>query len=349
MSNWKKFFSKQEFHGWISNAGLLMIEKVFREAQDLQVISNQTYSQILSDLSVNVNQDLTTIIRCFYTKYKLNFDPNHWQTVNSLSVCKVLEKKLQSANQPDKLQRIRSLGWRVREAEPILKFLKEARNVAAHDMSPRKTKGWLTLVPASVIRITEICPHPKNTNDLVNDILTSCHEQILVQLELDNISSTTDQTEIPKPQESASGGPNHENVIELQLDRIEEMLAQQSKSPLATKENNTDKVSKSFEVEDIEPPEIDWLTPAMLKQELLSLKEDCFSRFKDDVELSPKRNFFQGPCINNIIAFRPMMAKEVIRLPDFGWRYKENIGVLGKQFNYYSKTLDELLSRVDWD
>ena len=87
----------------------------------------------------------------------------------------------------------------------------------------------------------------------------------------------------------------------------------------------------------------------MLKQELIALKQECANEFSQYVELGPKHNLFQKAMISDILSYRPGSAVEVLRLPDFGWRYKENISTLGQQFKFFEVRMDELLKRVDWD
>ncbi len=349
MNDWQTFFSDRAFHACLSNAAVLMVEKAFREARDVDVISDDVYELIWADLSDKVNKDLTVTLRCFYNKYDLNFDPQGWRSVNALSICRVVQNKLENSNKREQLQKIRSLGWRVREAEPLFKLLKEARNIAAHDFRNRSATGWSALIPATVLRVLEICPHPKNENAPVTKITAECEAQLRRVLG-EHLSVQVNGSDEPNSSAGAQKSAGKDaNSIAKSLDRIEQMLTQTSVAVDARVRDDDSSLVPEAQSDELDLPDIDWITPIMLKQELLALKQECASQFSQDVELGPKHNFFQKAMIADVMSFQPSFAAEVLRLPDFGWRYKENISSLGRQFKFFETRIDELLKRVDWD
>ena len=349
MDEWQKFFSNNTFHACLSNAAILLVEKAFREAKEVDVISSEVHQSVWDNLSDKVNKDLTVSLRCFYDKYDLNYDPLGWRSVNVLSICRVVQKKLEETDQREKLQKSRSLGWRVREAEPLFKLLREARNIAAHDLSNRSAIGWSTLIPATVLRVLELCPHPKNENAPIEEMTSECEAQLKQILGQHFSDQSNNSDELNGSAEQGTPTRQDTKSLETSLDRIEQLLLQQNAVDNPKAEDGEIVSGADVQSEDVQLPDVDWITPAMLKQELLALKQECANEFSQYVELGPKHNLFQKAMISDILSYRPGSAVEVLRLPDFGWRYKENISTLGQQFKFFEVRMDELLKRVDWD
>jgi len=337
MTDWQIFVSSGAFQSCISNCCILLVEKAFREAKDTDVVESSTYQAVCADLRACVNKDLTTSTKSLYKKYPLKYDPQGWGSANCLSISRVVQKKLEQLNHSERLQKARSFGWRVREAEPIFKLLKEARNVAAHDMRPREEAGWQLIIPSSVIRITELCPHSR---DQISDI-----EQ-MNKVALDQIRSLQINEMTPEDGAEVDEGLEQYKDLVQRLDIVQQIL--QSSARNVPKQSDTGLYHEQ-ESEEISPPEQEWITPQLLKKELLKLKEDCKARFVDNVEYSHSKNFFQLALVNDVMTFKPASSKECLRLSNFGWRYQENIHELGVQYKHYRDAIDELLKRVDWD
>ena len=337
MTEWQIFVSSGTFQSCLSNCCILLVEKAFREAKDTDVVEKSTYQAVYADLQACVNKDLTTSTKCLYKKYPLKYDPQGWGSVNCLSVPRIIQRKLEQLNHSERLQKIRSFGWRVREAEPIFKLLKEARNVAAHDMRPRNDPGWQLIIPSSVIRITELCPHPRNQ---ISDI-EEMNRIALNQLQSIQTNDFSQEDE-SQPADSA----DQYRDLAQRLDIIQEML---QTSVQNIPQRTVVGVDYDGDPEDVSLPEKEWITPQILKKELLRLRQDCKSRFVEVEEYAHTKNFFQLALVSDIMTFKPSSSEECLRLPNFGWRYQEGIHELGVQYKHYRNVVDELLKTVDWD
>ena len=102
-------FSNNTFHACLSNAAILLVEKAFREAKEVDVISSEVHQSVWDNLSDKVNKDLTVSLRCFYDKYDLNYDPLGWRSVNVLSICRVVQKNSKKQTR-EKLQKVDHLA-----------------------------------------------------------------------------------------------------------------------------------------------------------------------------------------------------------------------------------------------
>ena len=103
------------------------------------------------------------------------------------------------------------------------------------------------------------------------------------------------------------GTPTRQDTksLETSLDRIEQLLLQQNAVNNLNAEDGEIVSGADVQPDDVQMPDIDWITPAMLKQELLTLKQDCANEFPQDVELGPKHNLFQKAMISDILSYRP--------------------------------------------
>jgi hypothetical protein len=342
MSDWLKIFSDNKYHSLISNCALLIVERVFREGRDCGLISTLAYDEIYNEISFLVHKDLTTAIKSFYIKKPMQVAIGNWSDVNALSLPRSIEIFLREQKRPvEPIELVKSLGWRIREAEPLFKLLQTARNASLHDFRERNQLGWELVVPASVIRVLEICPIPKNSQIVVEELSAFCVNQIKMR-------SSSNEFE---PVEVEQNFPNSVGEeLSKKIDRIEEMLLHQKNNPIHPNANVSVKNDSGENSEpEAQAPQIDWITPQVLKRELLGLKKQSEELFSDVRDFGPAYNFFQNAIIMDIIEHRPKDAAEVLRLPDVGWRHKEKPDVLGKQFKYFRTSIDQLLKRVDWD
>ena len=342
MSDWLRIFSDNKYHSLISNCALLIVERVFREGRDCGLISTVTYDEIYNEISFLVHKDLTTAIKSFYIKKPMQKAIGNWFDVNVLSLPRAMETFLREQKRPtEQIELVKSLGWRIREAEPLFKLLQTARNASLHDFRERNQLGWELVIPASVIRVLEICPIPKNSQSVVEELSTFCVGQIQGR-------SANNEIEPIQVEQNLPNSVGEE--LSKKIDRIEEMLLNQKNHPtspiveISIEKNNEENSELEAQV-----PQIDWITPQVLKGELLGLKKQSEELFSDVRENGPAYNFFQNAIIMDILEHRPKDAAEVLRLPDVGWRHKEKPDVLGKQYKYFKASIDQLLTRVDWD
>ena len=206
------------------------------------------------------------------------------------------------------------------------------------------------------MRLIEICPTNQLPKERVGELERLCREQISTVLSLDNELPSQQITEPIEMPSSAKMSVDNQNIdaIDAKLDLILEKI-----SIFAADDNSRDideDVGSEEDLDIVEPhaePEkynkIDYLTPKMVRDQLIRLSHKADLSLVEDAVLSPNEKLLQIAIIEEIIFHKTQEISEIFELPDVNWRYKRYSNSMKKQLETLGKDIQSILDRAVWE
>ena len=252
---------------------------------------------------------------------------------------------------------LRNLTNRFYEAEKLFGLLRNARNVAAHDLREHSEAGWCLSILASVVRVLEICDFPKDTTDAVDHLRSYCISAI----------TTVFSDGKSAPGNMAERGPANGEVVKSNVsshpetrtrfvdeitDTITERLYEKFGQPVTVQgdmspQSNLDG-EEQFGIDGANFAN-DSISPETLRQELLALKGEIDSSFAQELDWpGPEAHILQRAIINDVMLHKPRSLEDWKRTPDTAWRYVKHKVLMDRQLAKFGSRVNGLLASTAW-
>ena len=359
-TNWRLFFSEPQFHGRICKSIILLLVEILAAANKSNIISKIELKNKLVELRGELNSDITKVYQLFFTECTLqtSFGGFNKAKLKDL-VWKIRDQN--SEHFKNNKDRLLFLNWKVREAQPIALFLREARNAQSHDTAARQQIGWLLSIPANILRLLELCPGEKEKEEEYEKLRSVCLNQINEALDFNSGQSDANSQQDNKTINVSDESSQTENLSDItsKLDKILNIVSTKALVQNVNPNKNKDAPKKieRLTLEEEEPetttdneyPEIELLTPQMVRNELDKLASEHNQNYEGFDYDIPAENFLQIAIIQEILSGRPKNSDEILTLPDVSWRISDYKASMQKQFDILKPKLEDILNRAVWD
>lgn len=354
--DWRIYFQNREYHSILSRSVLDLLKIVVHFSRNGGLISERKADSYKQRIVQARSSDLSQVYKLFYMDCESQVLIRGHYNCKLIWLLRALEQHESEYVEQNK-DKIVFLSWRLREAEILCKFLKEARNAQAHDTNPRQHLGWLISIPSNILRLIEICPTNQLSQEHVGELEDLCREHIARALLPDVALSspqTTEASDMPTHAE-LSGANLNLGSIEAKLDLILETVSAHTAVNTSIVEVNAMDPEEG-NLNELEPEsvteiynKIDYLTPKMVRDQLLRLSRKADSTLVDDLVLSPNEKLLQIAVIEEIIFHKTQKISEIFDLPDVNWRYKRYSNSMKKQLEALGQEIQSILDRAVWE
>ena len=359
-TNWRLFFSDPNFHGQICKSIIRLLALVLDSANKSNLISKIELTNKLRELRDELDSDITQVYNLFFSECALQTTFNGFNRTKLKDLTRKIIDQKGEYYRSNKI-RVQFLNWRVREAQPLALFLREARNAQSHDTKARQHMGWLLAIPANIIRLLELCPVERGKEEEYEKLRSVCLDQINEVLDFNTGQSDTNSKQ-ENNEITVSDEDSQTKGLKDISSKLDEILNIVSTEPLIqnakpAKNKEAPKKIESLTHEEEEPetttdneyPEIELLTPQMVRNELDKLAREHSKKYKGFEYDIPAENFLQVAIIQEILSGRPKNTSEILTLPDVSWRVADYKKSMQKQFGILKPKLEDILNRSVWD
>ena len=312
---WKLIF-KTAPQRLITDCALLTYMLELRSLVDAGYIEEEQFALRLADAQALMGRDITQLPRHFRARLVRKDGAAERDLKGTMQSLFFDAKKQQGASEArlleDKMRRMIDI-------EVTLNVLREARNVYAHDLGAKMSHAWNNMVISSALYFFEKAEVPKNMRKEVEAFVGDLRGY-----------ATEAQAIEPMTREKV------EPSVAPDVDSIATELAE-IRRLLDLKPTNASNES-STPISEVE-----------LEQSLLEIKQRISSEHDESPGFGPMANLCQKSIINEVIRYKPRDLKEMLRLPDIGWRVQKNPALFKAQINKHGSAIADLLSRTDWD
>ena len=359
--DWRVYFQNRSFHAIICGSVIELLKRVIATAKYGELITEENYRTYYRRLNLSKTEDLSQVYKLFFLNCDTTKATRTQFTSKLISLLRALDDN-QNDFSREHFDKIRFLSWRLREAETLCKFLKEARNAQAHDNHARQQLGWLISIPSTILRLLEICPTNQDLKEQVKELETTCRRH------LDLALSTGSDIPSSQPKDAQNTAneetKNYQNDDKLEaigskLDKVLSLLAKnknieaprlqqlQSNFSEMVLENTLENEEELQENEAY--PDIEYLTPNMVRDELNKLGLAYQNSQKEDILGSPNERFLQIAIIDEILNSQPNDVQDIVSLPDVKWRVKRYPKAMKNQIEKLKGPIQDILNRAVWE
>ena len=348
-------------------AVLDLLKQVLAVGKFGNLISGSNYEAYTKRLDRLRSSDLSQVYRAFSLDCEVSQPVRNRNTCKLLWLLRAIEGQ-QSEFLEQHFDKIKFLSWRVREAEILCKYLKEARNAQAHDNNPRQHLGWLISIPSNILRLIEICPSNETMKPQLEHLKKTCLQQ------LNQALVPYYDTDLPVEDDSQDSGnvqldantvaaQTELSVLDAKLDSVISMISNLDlileKKSVRNEATNLHEIDNQNDEDPINSnedehnnhsyTEIEYLTPNMVRLELLKLSRKTDRPVDNKILSSPNENCLQIAIIEEILTHKPKNVSEVLELPDVKWRYDRYSKSMDQQVEIFGSLIDDILQRAVWD
>ena len=164
MISWRDIVQTVRFQRLLTALVLLTVEGVLRQLKERDAISEAECKRLITQLSAFQNSDITVLQNVFYIEVNPSATSSGVNQTIKLNVFLRKISKLEQFNQSPKLH---FLIFRFRELISLLRILRDARNVAAHDFSDKPEVGWNLTVFSTYMRVLEVAVIPSKFEEQI--------------------------------------------------------------------------------------------------------------------------------------------------------------------------------------
>ena len=266
---WRTFFLEADINRYLAKSILTATYQSIQLLEQAEIISGSEVKLKYSGLQDLLGSDVSEVFNTAYWSYRLE------STQESKGIVSILNLARQKSREDDerltKQLNMHYLRWR--ELIPLVRALKEIRNSAIHDLAREIDSSWLFYVSSCVFRFTYLSSAPRNDELVIERVRALSLRIIQSQLSADVDGNTLED----KPTQDLT---QHFIAVTDRLDRIEKSINQSK----LFGEANSIGVDNQEQREEIHPPpetnEGSFLTEELLKERLLSLREQIKTDFK---------------------------------------------------------------------
>lgn len=356
-SAWRAIFSDKRKQLLLSSGALMTIGNIVDALAHYGAITIDERSRAQTSLKAIEFQDLGEATKPFFWRFDGELPDGERRKLGigqHLHQCATRIAKQQDDSHS--AMYLRNLTNRYYEAEKHFGLLRNARNVAAHDLREHSEVGWCLSILASVIRVLEICDYPKDTADAVDELRSYC-----IRAARNIVSDRTSDGEVLVSQ-SATGDPTTsaalahpetrakfvDEITETITDRLYEKFGQPASAQIRKSPH-----SSSDEGGEFEPEELDFandsISPETLRQKLQSLKAEIDTSFTHELDWpGPEAHILQRAIIHDVMLHKPRSLEDWKRTPDTAWRYVKHKVLMDRQLAKFGSKVNELLASTAW-
>lgn len=354
--DWRIYFQNRKYHHILSRAVLDLLLLVIYASRNGGLVSERKYDIYKQRIEQARNFDLSQVYKLIYMNCETQVPVRGYYNCKLFWLMRALEEN-DSEYVEQNRDKIIFLSWRLREAEILCKFLKEARNAQAHDTNSRQHLGWLISIPSNILRLIEICPPNQLLKESVVELEHVCREHISKALKPQNESSDQEATElIETPNQVISTVTNISmDAIEAKIDMILKRVCVPEHDTTSSVENITtetkeeDLDSLDIHIASERYNKIDYLTPKMARDQLIRLSRSADAAMVDGMEFAPNEKLLQIAIVEEIIFHKARDIEKIFELPDVNWRYKRYSNAMEKQLEILGQEIQNILDRVIWE
>lgn len=319
---WREIFSNKNQNVLVE----LLVHDYFSALKflfDQQQLEREVYEEQLKEIQAVRGKDLTVAFKLLGTRFLrvLGERPASLR-INMQGF--FFNQKALGADRV-KLEAIEDHSSRLRTTDPIFTFLKEARNLNAHNLS-QQPSHWNILVLASVQHLLNISRVQKQFLEDARDLMAFICD------ELGQSESKLKQDPPTPPAVNIEGAGQTAALVE-ELRAIKGLLEVTGASGHETE------LSKTREA----------ISEAEFESALVELRSRVLDVFAGDDWPGPMANLFQKTFVSEVLKFKPKNLAEAMRLPDVAWRFDQNRNLIKRQVSEFGAEFDALISSVKWE
>lgn len=322
--SWKKIFSDSDLQKKLSGLVRGYLVKTLDECFKNGAFDRSELNRVANLFKNAPLEDYSETNRLVHMRISTVF------AAHPISIANALRK---SAEDIDADELIRKRLWEYREFDGIARQIALYRNAWSHHLSIENKYSWELLLSALIIRLCELGEDDKNQKsvnslrDVSKSLLFHPDGNIVLSAVSEKDKDFYDKASRSETTDATLGS------IDKKVDLLTTLILDQRES------RNTNDIGTS---EDEEGP---LSSGEALSQKLRKIRNQIEYEYEFDINYpGPDANVLKASIVDEIIDFDAKTLKQVRRLPEFEWSYREHAKSMEMQLRAWGDRIERALT-----